>query len=56
MEAQTNVLLTGHHLQDAATVTPRDRVTLDGRTLHIVSAYDPTGLRRELQIQCREDV
>ena len=56
MEALTTLLVRMHHLQDAATITTKDRIDWSGRTLNIVAAYDPTGLRRELEIQCREDV
>ena len=37
-------------------VNPTHRIKYGSRTLNIISAYDPTGDRVELQIQCREEV
>lgn len=40
----------------ARTITPKERVILDGRTFEIVSAVDRSGRRRTIELQCREAV
>ena len=51
VSAEATTLLTIRYL---AGVTPRQRVSYEGRTLGIVRASDPDGGRRELRIECRE--
>jgi SPP1 family predicted phage head-tail adaptor len=51
VSAETQVVFTVRWL---AGVTPKMRVSWDGRTLGIVRASDPYGDRRELRIECRE--
>ena len=40
----------------ARTITPKERVIVDGRTFEILAAVDKTGRRREIELQCRETV
>jgi SPP1 family predicted phage head-tail adaptor len=55
MAATTTLLVRMHFHQDDFTITPLDRIAVDGHTLGIVAAYDPDGMRRELHIECREN-
>lgn len=40
----------------ARTITPKNRLILDGRTFEIVAAIDRDGRRRVVELQCRESV
>ena len=40
----------------ARTITPKERVIVDGRPFEILAAVDKTGRRRESELQCRETV
>jgi len=40
----------------ARTITPKERVLVDGRTFEILAAVDKTGRRREIELLCRESV
>ena len=53
MQATTSKLLRMHHHQDGFTVIPTDQIIVNGETLGVVAAYDPTGRREELFIECR---
>lgn len=56
MDATATTFVRMHHPQDTFTPTPLDRVVFGSRNLNILRAYDPTGLRQELHLQCKEDV
>lgn len=53
VSAEATTLFTTRYRAD---VTTRMRVSYEGRTLNIVRAADPYGDRRELRIECREEL
>ena len=53
VSATANVVVRTRYLAD---VTNAMRISVDGRTLNIVSAVDRDGMKREMWIDCREDV
>tara|TARA_R100000808_G_scaffold7070_1_gene20819 strand:- start:28108 stop:28437 length:330 start_codon:yes stop_codon:yes gene_type:complete len=56
MRADVTHLLRIRSSRLARTITPKNRVILDGRTFEILAAVDRTGRRREIELQCRESV
>lgn len=41
---------------DTANITTQHRINWGGRILNIIRAYDPDGLRKEIEAEAREDV
>jgi len=56
MRADVTHLLTIRSSKLSRTITPKDRVIIDGRTFEILAAVDKAGRRREIELQCRESV